>query len=202
MSDTNISFALAAKSDQLNAMDIIGSDLVIRIRDVKVRKADQPVWLYFDGDNNRPWKPSKGMLRILAAAWGDDASNWIGKHAQLFHEPSVRYAGKEVGGIRIRALSDIPANGLVLALAINRQQREPFVVKQLTVEQGEYPDDKFDAALPRMTEMMQAGIMTLQQVIARCQQTGTLTAEQLARLEAAAPIEIDDTETNPDDEDF
>lgn len=190
MSDTDVSFALEAKSDQLNGTDIMGSEPVIKIRDVRVRKGDQPVWVYFDGDNNRPWKPSKGMLRILAGAWGRDSSAWVGKFAKLFFEPTVKYAGKEVGGIRIRALSDIDERGLTFALTLNRQQREPYLVPLLKIEAKAYPADRFNDALPKMKQAMWDGKMTLQQVIAQCQKTGQLSDDQLKALEEAAPVDI------------
>lgn len=187
----DIGATLEAKSDQLNALDIMGAEPVIRIRQVEVKKsAEQPVWIYFDGDNNRPWKPSKGMRRIMAAAWGRDSDNWIGKHAQIYCEPTVKYGGKEVGGVRIRALSDIPESGLMCALTISRTVREPYHVKCLKVDEREYPADKFDAAFETMKQAMAEGKMTLPQLIARCQKTGRLSAEQLARLEAVAPVEV------------
>ena len=186
----DVSFALEAKSDQLNAVDIMGAEPVIRIREVRVQKGEQPVWVYFDGDHNRPWKPSKGMLRILAGAWGRDSAAWVGKHAKLYFEPSVLYAGKEVGGIRVRALSDIDKRGLSFSLTINRQKREPYHVPLLEVQTAQYPADRFEAAFPKMQAALEAGQMTLQQVIAQCQKTGALSAEQLARLESVAPVEI------------
>ena len=187
---TDVGFALEAKSDQLNAVDIMGVEPVIRIREVKVRQGDQPVSVYFDGDHGRPWKPSKGMLRILAGAWGRDSSAWVGKYAQVYFEPSVKYAGKEVGGIRIRALSDIDQRGLSFALRINQKQTEPYHVPLLQVQSNEYPADKFAKALPVMAEKMKNGEMTLQQVIAQCQKTGQLSGEQLKQLEEVAPVEI------------
>jgi hypothetical protein len=186
----DISKALEAKSDQLNATDLIGAEPIIRIRTIEVKGAEQPVWIYFDGDNNRPWKPSKGMLRILAAAWGRDTDGWIGKHAQLIFESSVIYAGKEVGGIRIKALSDIPAAGINCALTISRSKREPYHVPLLKVQSNAYPADKFSAALPKMAQAMKEGKMTLVQVVAQCQKTGQLTPEQLKQLESAAPVEV------------
>jgi len=191
---SDIGFALEAKSNQLNAVDIMGIDLVIKIREVKVLQGDQPVSVYFEGDHDRPWKPSKGMLRILAGAWGRDSSAWVGRYAKLFFESSVVYAGKPVGGIRIRSLSDIDANGLTFALTINRQKREPYPVPLLVVEKTMYPPEKFDKALPVMTQKMKEGEFTLQQIIAQCQKTGQLTPEQLASLEAAAPVEINDND--------
>lgn len=192
---SDVSFALEAKSDQLNAVDIMGAEPVIKIRGVDVKKGDQPVSIFFDGDNNRPWKPCKGMLRILAGAWGRDSSVWVGRHVKLFFEPSVKYAGKEVGGIRIRALSDIDERGVVFALTLNRSQREPYHVTLLKVETKAYPEDKFNAGLEAMTEAMTEGKMTLQQVIAQCQKTGQLSADQLKQLEDAAPIEIQEDES-------
>ena len=38
------------------------------------------------------------MIRILAGAWGTESSAWIGKRVKLFFEPSVKYAGEDVGG--------------------------------------------------------------------------------------------------------
>lgn len=192
---TDVSFALEAKSDQLNAMDIVGVEPVIKIRKVDVKKGEQPVFIYFEGDNNRPWKPCKGMLRILAGSWGRDSSVWVGRYAKLYFESSVKYAGKEVGGIRVRSLSDIDERGVVFALTLNRSQREPYQVSLLKVEATSYPDDKFQTALPAMTGAMTKGEMTLQQVIAQCQKTGQLSADQLKQLEEAAPIEIQDDES-------
>lgn len=192
---TDVTEAMAAKSDQLNAVDIMGCDRIIKITSVDVRKGEQPISVFFDGDNGKPWKPSKGMIRILAGGWGVESSNWIGKHVQLHFEPSVKYAGKEVGGIRIAAMSDINKAGLQLSLSISKQKREPYHVPLLTVEAKEYPQARFEDALPRMTDLMAAGEMTLQQVIAQCQKTGQLSESQLEQLQAAAPTEI-----NEDDE--
>lgn len=188
----NFMQTLEAKSDQLNATDIMGIDLVIRIRDaVLTNSKEQPLSIYFEGDNNRPWKPSKGMRRVLAAGWGPETENLIGKSVKLHFDASVKYAGKEVGGIRIKAMSDIDHRGIVVVEAINRQQRVPLHIEYLDTFLPPYPADRFNAALPKMTELMQNGEMTLQQVIAKCQQTGQLSADQLAQLESVAPVVVD-----------
>lgn len=189
---SDVSQALEANSDQLNATDIMGVEPVIRVREVKVTKSDQPVAVYFDGDNNRPWKPSKGMLRVLAAGWGRDSAAWIGKLVQIYHEPTVKYAGKEVGGIRIRGMSHIDKRGLNCTLTLNRQQRVPYPVTWVDDKRPEYPDERFRAALPKMAQMMQSGTHTLEQIVAQCQKTGDLTAEQFKQLEEQAPVTVDD----------
>lgn len=191
---TDVSFAMQAKSDQLNAADIMGVEPVICIRDVQVRQGDQPVSIFYNGDNNRPWKPSKGMIRILAAAWGTDSSQWVGKYAQLYMDPDVTYGGQKVGGIRIRALSDIDQRGMNCTITISRQKRQPYPVAWLDTSRPEYPEDKFAQALPAMGQAMQEGKMTLEQVVAQCQKTGDLTADQLKRLEDVAPVHVDGEE--------
>lgn len=191
----DISKSLQAKSDQLNAVDLIGSDLVIRIRQVSYSEsADQALSIYFDGDNNKPWKPSKGMRRILAGAWGTETDNWIGKFAQIRFDPEVVWAGQKVGGIRISALSDIDKRGLTFVIALNRQKREPYSVAYLETKQPDYPAERFEKALPKMAEKMQSGEMSLQQVVAQCQKTGRLSESQLKQLEDAAPVLINEDE--------
>jgi len=195
----DVTKALEAKSDQLNAVDLMAAHRIIKIRKVDVKDGDQPISVFFDGDNNKPWKPCKGMSRILASAWGQDSDNWIGKHAEIYFAPEVLWAGKAVGGIRIKALSDIKPEGLDLTLAISKQSRQAIKVPLLVVDVNPYPADQFESGFPIMVEKMKSGEMNLQAVISRCQQTGTLSKDQLERLEKAAP---DDEAPSQNDDTF
>ena len=185
---------LEAKSDQLNYDDIADTDVVITISDVQVRRGEQPVSIYFHGCNNRPWKPSKGMLRLLATAWTRDSKSWIGKSVKLYGDKTVRWAGKEIGGIRVRALSGINKNGISAMLTVSRGSRREFKVKYLDMTRPTYPQDKFNQTLQSMVEAISTGKMSIEQVVARCQQTGDLTKEQLKALESAIPVNTDDNE--------
>ena len=189
---SDIGFALEAKSDQLNYDDIADTEVVITISEVRVRKGDQPVWVYFDGCNNRPWKPSKGMIRILATAWGRDSSQWVGRSVKLYGDKTVKWAGKEIGGIRIRALSHINTNGISAMLTVARGKRHEFRVGYLNMERPKYPEDKFKQVLPMMVEKIIAGEMSIEQVVAQCQKTGDLTKEQLKALESAIPVNVNE----------
>lgn len=196
---SDVTTALEAKSDQLNAVDIMGVEPVIKIREVQVKKGDQPISVFFDGDNNRPWKPSKGMLRILAGAWGRDSDVWVGRQVKIYFEPSVTYGGKEVGGIRVRALTDIDPKGVQFSLAISKQKREPYLVSLLLPVVKPYPAEQFEQLLPKMVKKMEEG-QTLQQIIATCQKTGSLSEEQLKQLESHAPVIIDDDEKSVEEQ--
>lgn len=104
----DVSAAIVAKSDQLNAIDLVGRDVTVAIVDVKPGPADQPVHIVTDAYGpSRPWKPSKTALRDIVQAWGTDSTVWVGRRITLFNDPEVLWAGQPVGGIRIRAMSHI-----------------------------------------------------------------------------------------------
>jgi hypothetical protein len=194
---TDVSFAMEAKSDQLNAMDLAG-DRIIQIRNVSVSdkpQQPQPVSIYFEGDNNKPWKPSKGMIRVIARAWGTDSKNWIGHLAAIYNDPEVMWGGEKVGGIRIKALSGIDKGGMKVPLALNKQKRIVLNIAYLEpLGRPQYPSEQFEKAFPIMVSKMESGEMSLQAIFSQLQKTGDLTAEQTKRLEQAAPIEHDENE--------
>lgn len=104
----DVSAAIVAKSDQLNAIDLVGRDVTITIVDVKPGPADQPVHIITDQYGpSRPWKPSKTALRDIVQVWGTDSTAWVGRRLTLFNDHEVLWAGQPVGGIRIRAMSHI-----------------------------------------------------------------------------------------------
>ncbi len=191
---SDIGFALEAKSDQLNYDDIADTEVVITIAEVRVRAGDQPVCIYYNGCNNRPWKPSKGMLRILASAWSRDSSSWVGRSIKLYGDRTVKWAGKEIGGIRIRELSHIKESGISAMLTVARGKRSEYRVGFLSMERPSYPDEKFKEVFPKMVEKIVSGEWSIEQVVARCQQTGDLTAAQLKSLEESIPVSADDNE--------
>src|SRR5690242_762297 len=124
----DISQALVAKSDQLNASDLTGAPIVATIAAVQVVKgAPKPVTIHLVGMDGRPWKPSKGMLRVIAHAWGTESDAWVGRLVKLINNPEVIYAGDKVGGVEVIAMSHIPAD---FTIPVRISQKK---VKQHTV---------------------------------------------------------------------
>jgi hypothetical protein len=104
----DVSNAIIAKSDQLNAIDLVGRDVTVTVVDVKPGPADQPVHIITDVYGpTRPFKASKTALRDIVQAWGTDSTVWVGRKLTLWNDPDVLWAGQPVGGIRIRAMSHI-----------------------------------------------------------------------------------------------
>lgn len=98
---------IEARSDQLNADDLIGGPRTITITRVSANDGDQPVNVYFQGDNGKPFRPCKTIRRVMVAMWGADASQYAGRSMTIYRDPSVQFGGMQVGGIRISHMSHI-----------------------------------------------------------------------------------------------
>lgn len=143
----DVSLAIQPKSDQLNYDDVSGGrELIITITEVRVTNSDQPVSIFYDGCGKKAYKPSKGMTRLLADAWGTESDNWIGKSALLWGDSTAKWAGKEIGGIRIKALSHIAEAGIKPFVTIAKGRRRQTFIECLKVELSEIDQSWVNAA--------------------------------------------------------
>ena len=110
--------ALAPKSDQIDAADLIGSPpQIFTIASVSENVSDladqQPVNIRLE-ETSKFYRPSKGMLRVLADNWGKDVKLWAGRQVELYGEPEVYFGREKRGGTRISRLSHITARKTTL----------------------------------------------------------------------------------------
>ena len=127
----DISKALMAKSDQLNAVDLIGGPCTVTVLDVTKGTAEQMFNIITDVFGpDRPFRPSATVFRILGATWGTETSAWIGRRMTLFRDPTVKWGGQEVGGIRVKSLSGIKKT-VNLTLATSSNSHAKHVVESL-----------------------------------------------------------------------
>ncbi len=122
--------SIAPKSDQLNAEDLLSGPRTVTIEKIAKGSAEQPVNIHLVEFPGRPFRPSKTVRRIFVAAWGAEASAYIGRRVTLYRDPAVRFGGQEVGGIRVSHMSHI-SKRLTLALTVTRGKRAPFIVDPL-----------------------------------------------------------------------
>jgi hypothetical protein len=132
MSTEDLSDTIAPKSDQLNADDLLAGPITVIIENVSRGSSEQPISISIPP--RQPYKPCKGMRRVLINAWGKKGSGWVGRSMTLFCEPSVKYGGKAVGGIQISHLSHIE-RATTIMLTVSRGRKEPFTVQPLIIEQ-------------------------------------------------------------------
>lgn len=127
----DISATIIPKSDQLNSEQLLCGDLTIVVTRVEVgSSAEQPVSIYYEGDKGRPYKPCKTMRKLLAYAWGSNAATWIGRGMTLYNDPSVKFGGEMVGGIRISHLSDIQGD-IKISLTTTRGKKAQTSVRKM-----------------------------------------------------------------------
>lgn len=136
----DLSKTIIAKSDQLNADDLLGGPITITIEDVKQGNADQPIAVFYKGCNGKPWYPCKSMRRVLVAIWGNDGKTYAGKSCTLYRDPEVKFGGIKVGGIRVSHMSNIDEN-VALGLQVTRGSKKLYTVKPLRIEKPQPPAD-------------------------------------------------------------
>ena len=132
---TDLSKTIEPKSDQINADDLIAGPKNIKITKVSAcpGSAEQPIAIYFEGDNGKPYKPCKSMRRVLVNIWGADGGEYVGRSMTLYRDDKVVFGGLAVGGIRISHVSNIDRD-VTLVLTASKASRKPFVVQPLVIE--------------------------------------------------------------------
>lgn len=162
----DISDTLASNSDQLDAADLTQEGRVFTVTGVNVTNGDQPVNVQL-AEFPRVWRPAKTVRRLLAAGWGTDSSQWVGRRVHLYNDESVKWAGQAVGGIRIKAMSGLDGP-LERTLPVTRGKYGKFTVQPLTDVPAQAPQTDWtarlaavkgdpDAAQALYTEAQQAG---------------------------------------------
>jgi len=134
---TDLSATIAPRSDQLNSDDLIAGPRTITITAVKADPGspEQPIAIYFEGDNGKPYKPCKSMRRVMVSLWGADGAKFPGRSMTLYRDPDVLFGGMKVGGIRISHMTNIDKPE-TMALTASKAKRANFTVRPLVMQAG------------------------------------------------------------------
>lgn len=188
----DITDTIAPKSDQLNADDLIAGPRTVTIEKVSKGSAEQPVNIHLTEFPRRPFRPSKSMRRVMVGVWGKDAQTYVGKSMTIFRDPSIKFGGEEVGGIRISHMSHINAPA-TLSLTVTRGRRAPYTVEPLKTTPGAAHSQAGDVPLdlvPMWNALKVAGFIdpqtqraTVEKIIGReISSSADLTAEDMAAV--------------------
>ena len=141
----DVGTTIAPKSDQLNSDDLISGPRTVTITRVAGNEgsAEQPINIFFEGDNGKPYRPCKSMRRVLVSVWGRDGNEYVGRAMTLYRDPSVRFGGLEVGGTRISHMSHIE-KPITMALTATRANRKPYTVQPLKAAPKPKPEQRHD----------------------------------------------------------
>lgn len=161
---------IVPKSDQLNADQLLGGPMTIRVTSVRRGNDEQPITIGYENDGGRPFKPCKSMRKVLIFAWGEDGGQWIGRMMTVYNKRDVKWAGVEVGGIRISHLSHINAD-IQLSLAATRGKKEPAIIKRLD------SNDPVVDARAKLEAAARAGMDALKAAWAECKHKSAIGGE-------------------------
>ena len=151
------------KSDQLNADDLIAGAKTIEVTKVTGGENEQqPISIFFKGDDGKPYKPCKTMRRLLVQLWGYDATTFVGRKMTLYRDDSVKWAGVEVGGIRISHVSHIEKPTDVL-ITVSRSARRPVKIFPI-IEQKKEPLTKTHKLFEQIKGAIKDGSRTIEQI--------------------------------------
>lgn len=118
------------KTDQLNYEDFLGGTTrTVTIVAVRKGTREQQYDIEIEGDH-RVWRPAVTVLKLLVEAWGDDATQWVGRRATLYGDPTITFGPDKVGGIRVSHLSHID-KPVTASLSITRGKRKMHTVQPL-----------------------------------------------------------------------
>lgn len=127
------------RSDQWNAEDFIAGSRIFAIDHVIPGKAEQKYDIVLQGEQ-RVWRPPLTVLRTLIACWGDDSTQWHGRHVELYTDPTVTFGKSKVGGIRLQAVSHIDAPVEVMVTeSRGRRAKVTVQVLQPPAQQSDVP---------------------------------------------------------------
>ena len=184
----DITEALAPKSDQLDAIELVhprtftidaGSRLGRRDDDgqavVEVRLVDFP----------RVWRPSKGMLDVIVAVWGTNAKEWAGHQVTLYNDTEVTFGKDKVGGIRISHMSGIDKTTTVQIRGRGRGARKlPWRIEPIAAPKAQVDLRALAAAFKAAGVTDKAGMLAFAVEVAGrdLASAGDLTADEVDRV--------------------
>ena len=131
----DLSGTIKAKSDQLNADDLVAGPITVQVEGVNLTKdPKQPIHIFYYGCENKPFKPCLTVRRILIALWGVDGNQWANKWMNLYVDASVSFGNqKNIGGIRVDAVSHISSTATI-SLTVRRGMKQHFTIKPIQLE--------------------------------------------------------------------
>ena len=131
---TNMLKTIIAKSDQLNADDLMVHGKILKITGVKIdENSKQPCSIFYEGDDGKPYKPCLSMRRVLVKVWTEDQTKYVGRSIKVFCDPNVTFGPQAVGGVRISHMSDME-RGQRMLLTVKKGIRKEFMVQPLKEE--------------------------------------------------------------------
>jgi hypothetical protein len=96
-------------SDVIRYVDLQGQDFTLQIKSIKkdkvvgkTGKSTGKAFISFEG-SEKPLAAGTEVLEQIGRLHGSDTRKWPGKWITIWPDPSVKYGGEAVGGVRVRS---------------------------------------------------------------------------------------------------
>ena len=143
-----------SKGSQLNADDILSAPMTVQVAAVEeTRDAQQPLAIRYAGDNGKPFLPCLTMRKLIAALWGAESDDWVGKSMTLYRDPSIKFGPDTPGGVRISHMSGIDKTVSVQLLEKRGKRRQYTIVPLEVAAQPQTPAIDRDELKRQMAEV-------------------------------------------------
>lgn len=145
------------KKEDLTSGPIIATIARVEMGDVGTEdnKDTKPI-MFFREEDIKPMVVNSGNWDTCAELFGDESDNWTRHQVEIFVDQNVKYAGKKVGGLRLRGVNSGAPKNMTVVLARdnealmarwsalwNKAQELKIAVEPLS------PDATFDEAIER-----------------------------------------------------
>jgi hypothetical protein len=97
------------ESDVIRYVDLDGKEYTLRIAAIKRGKvvgtggkSTGKAMISFEG-REKPLAAGTAVLSQIAALYGNDTKAWVGKAVTIYGDPTIKYGGQAVGGVRVKA---------------------------------------------------------------------------------------------------
>jgi len=167
--------AITPKSDRTNADDFFGGPATVKITGVELTVEDGRDCAKVHLEGRKPWFPCRSMARVLVDAWGPDGEVYAGRKLILYRDPTVKFGGAALGGIRISHMSHISMPRSI-SLTITRGKKSMYNVEPL-VEEKKAPPEMDNEVLSLAREAATGGTKDLRKFWSK---TGPFNQRMLA----------------------
>jgi hypothetical protein len=180
----DIGDTIAPKSDQLDSVDLITGPRTFTIERITAGNADQPFNLHLK-EFDRPYRPGLSMRRVLVSCWGGKSAEYVGRSLTLYCDPTIKFGGIEVGGIRISHMSHLNGKARKVPLIVTRGKSIAFEVKPLAEGSPKKTEVPLTQRIEAAVKSFGHGGVALDQLEQRIGRVrGEWTADDLADLTA------------------
>ena len=101
----------AFPSKYLKKEDLTSGPITATIRHIEMgevgtedSKDTKPI-MFFREEDIKPMVVNSGNWDTCAELFGDESDNWARHQVEIYVDPNVKYAGKKVGGLRLRGVN-------------------------------------------------------------------------------------------------